>query len=273
MKYGIIYKITDKKTNKSYIGQTTKDLDSRIKSHLREDKHISHALKKYGLNNFVIEEIVSVFNLDFLNKLETHFIEYYNTLHPNGFNHTCGGDNKGKVSERTRKKMSNSHKGHIHNRGRKHSFEYAYNIAKRKGLNPLLAINLDSPKQRIIFSYVNEADSYGFNYESVRQCLEGKRKHVKRWYFQYYNHANQSGSEESNFSLHAPRLGLETENINISEYNSPTRFEIPATFRGKIKTSDLYEEYLKVKSCKKVADKFGMKRLTVHQRLKRNKYI
>lgn len=269
-RYGIIYKITNKINFKSYVGQTTKSIKKRLISHKNENKHISHSLNKYGIDNFIIEEIASSFDLETLNKLETYFINFFETLHPKGYNHNMGGDQKGIISEITRTKMKNSHKGHTQNRGRKHTYEYAYNIAKRTGIKPILAINLDDPKQRVIYSFVSEASYYGFHIESVRDCLKGIRKHVKRWSFQYYNHANQSGSEEVNTSLHAPRLELETEK---SEYNSSTRFEIPTNFRGKIKTSELYEEYLKLKSCKKVADKFGMKRVTVFQRLKRNKYL
>lgn len=122
----IIYKITNKKNGKSYIGQTIRNLDKRIKAHLSKSNKcwaIGKALKKYGIENFEIETIDLCDNLKDLNKKETEWIEKLETLHPKGYNLSLGGCNK-KYSKVSKNKMSKSHKG------KKLSKEHKENISK-----------------------------------------------------------------------------------------------------------------------------------------------
>jgi len=95
----VIYKITNEVTKKVYIGQTTQTLDNRIKNHLKESKNnvkrpFLNALKKYGLNSFIFEVIDSSNNLDELNEKEIYWINFYNSVSPNGYNVTGGGQGK-----------------------------------------------------------------------------------------------------------------------------------------------------------------------------------
>ena len=59
----IIYKITNKINNKVYIGLTTNTLKYRWSRHISESKnvndtkHLYKAIRKYGVENFVIEQI------------------------------------------------------------------------------------------------------------------------------------------------------------------------------------------------------------------------
>lgn len=68
MKCLIIYKITNNINNKVYIGLTTCSLDYRWGRHLTEGcnenntKHLYKSMRKYGLNNFSIEQIDSTDN-------------------------------------------------------------------------------------------------------------------------------------------------------------------------------------------------------------------
>jgi group I intron endonuclease len=129
----IIYKITNNINSKIYIGQTIDSLDKRWKRHNwkcttnRNAMAITSAIKKYGKENFTIEEIDKAENLTELNEKEVYYIKLYNSISPNGYNLTSGGDNKRlseetkikisksnkgrKISEETRKKLSESHKG------------------------------------------------------------------------------------------------------------------------------------------------------------------
>ena len=95
----IIYKATNKITNKVYIGQTTHTLDKRIKSHIKESKIDSNrpfmlSINKYGVDNFIFETIDSANNLDELNNKEIYWIDFYNSVSPNGYNITGGGQGK-----------------------------------------------------------------------------------------------------------------------------------------------------------------------------------
>ena len=95
----IIYKSTNKITGKIYIGQTTHTLDKRIKGHIKESKIESNrpfmlSINKYGEDNFTFETIDSANNLNELNDKEIYWINFYNSISPNGYNVTGGGQGK-----------------------------------------------------------------------------------------------------------------------------------------------------------------------------------
>lgn len=94
-----IYKITNKINNKIYIGKTLKTIEERWKEHCKDYKKDSEekrplysAMKKYGIENFKIEEIEKC-NINIVNEREKYWIEYYSSF-KNGYNATKGGDGK-----------------------------------------------------------------------------------------------------------------------------------------------------------------------------------
>jgi len=91
----IIYKATNKKNEKSYIGQTKFDLNFRKKSHFVEAKNdnlpFHNALLKYK-DLFIWEMLEECKTKDELDEMEFHYIIQYNTLFPNGYNLTLGGE-------------------------------------------------------------------------------------------------------------------------------------------------------------------------------------
>ena len=109
----IIYKSTNNITGKVYIGQTILTLEKRIKNHLIESKTNKKrpfltSLKKYGSDNFTFETIDSANNLDELNDKEIYWINYYNSVSPNGYNITGGGQGKKMIrTEELGKRISN----------------------------------------------------------------------------------------------------------------------------------------------------------------------
>lgn len=91
--------------NKIYIGQTIRNLEERIKNHLSKTsgcRALKSALVKYGLEAFKIEIIYYANSIEELNIKEEYYINYYNSLSPNGYNLTKGGKNRS-PSEETRK--------------------------------------------------------------------------------------------------------------------------------------------------------------------------
>jgi hypothetical protein len=50
------------------------------------------ALKKYGVVNFIAEEVMSCFDRQSLNEMEIHFIKELDTVTPKGYNLTFGGE-------------------------------------------------------------------------------------------------------------------------------------------------------------------------------------
>lgn len=104
----IIYKIVNKINGMLYIGQTTRSLKERWRSHLKEKRQgrlIGKAIQKYGKDNFSIAEIDRYDNLDDLNNAEEYYIDFLNTLSPNGYNLLTGGKN-GRHTEETKAKLS-----------------------------------------------------------------------------------------------------------------------------------------------------------------------
>lgn len=91
---GIIYKITNHITGKSYVGQTIRPLKRRWQEHCQNAercKVLHRAIMKYGKDNFTIEQIDTANTSKELNDKEIYWIKFYNTLVPNGYNMTEGG--------------------------------------------------------------------------------------------------------------------------------------------------------------------------------------
>ena len=138
MRVGIIYKATSP-SGKCYVGQTTQTLDRRKYGHLRDAKRsdyaFSRAIRKYGIDNFIWEIICCDIPIQYLNEYEIWYIDFHSSF-KYGYNSGEGGKaNFGyKVSEETKKKMSESQKGKKHTeeakkkmseagKGRKHTEE------------------------------------------------------------------------------------------------------------------------------------------------------
>jgi group I intron endonuclease len=138
---GFIYKITNKITNQSYIGQTVNSLEERWRKHKQINsncRYLKNAFHKYGKDNFEFKLICICFDSD-LNKFEIEYIKKYNSLVPNGYNLREGGENGGKHSIETKKKISETLKGRTdiirgkHQLGKPHTEE-----VKNKIRNALL---------------------------------------------------------------------------------------------------------------------------------------
>lgn len=89
---GIIYKITSP-SGKVYVGQTMRSFETRMQEHKRESSGctlIKRAIDKYGdeMKYELIEENVPQEQLD---EREIHWVKYFNSLAPDGYNCTTGG--------------------------------------------------------------------------------------------------------------------------------------------------------------------------------------
>lgn len=126
---GYIYKIKNKIDNKTYIGQTTQDLEDRWKAHLKKRnncRYLKSALNKYGVENFEFKLVCITFDNQ-LDDMEIKYIEQYKCLVPNGYNIRLGG-NSGKHHEETKRKIGEALKnryknGMVHSKLGKHPSE------------------------------------------------------------------------------------------------------------------------------------------------------
>jgi len=111
----IVYKATNKKNGKSYIGITRHLLEHRISTHYRTAttriklSHFQQALKKYPKDNFYWRVLEKGDNEN-IEALERYYIQFFDTL-KNGYNSTSGGEIRKEYSKEARKKMSDAHKG------------------------------------------------------------------------------------------------------------------------------------------------------------------
>jgi group I intron endonuclease len=90
---GYIYKITHKDTGMSYIGLSI-DYEKRWNAHMNEtsdNMYFHNALKKYGEDAFTWEILIICFDDD-MGDYEKEYIKKYNTIRPNGYNLTEGGE-------------------------------------------------------------------------------------------------------------------------------------------------------------------------------------
>lgn len=112
-----IYLITNKITGRSYVGQTKRSIDCRLKSHIQEAKsnkystYLHNSIRKHGEENFFIE-LIEECGTEEVYERETFWIKHLNTKEPFGYNEHEGG--KGgclNPSEQLRKKLSDAKKG------------------------------------------------------------------------------------------------------------------------------------------------------------------
>lgn len=109
----IIYKYTSP-SGKSYIGQTNEP-ERRKRSHKHPTNsciNFRNAINKYGWNSFTYKILAENLSLDEANILEPKFILEHNTLAPNGYNLTTGGNNY-VCSDESKKRMSISRRKRI----------------------------------------------------------------------------------------------------------------------------------------------------------------
>lgn len=172
-----IYKITNKETGKSYIGQSN-DINRRIKEHQTVGKKsripVDIAIQKYGKDNFLYE-VIEECNIEELNQRETYWIQYFNTVN-NGYNCNIGGDQQSIGEANGRAKLTEEDIKTI---------RIAYNEHK---------------KQKEV--YENYKDLISFNH--FQNIWQGRVwKHIMPEVFteenkQYYIYENSKGAESNN---------------------------------------------------------------------------
>jgi group I intron endonuclease len=123
-----IYKITNVKNGKIYIGKTIHSLSIRWSQHCNDSrtkqkcKYLSRAIEKYGTISFRIDPLLIVREED-LDYYETECIRVFNSTNPNiGYNLMSGGQG-GRPNAIARAHMSASQKGNRNCVGRKLSEE------------------------------------------------------------------------------------------------------------------------------------------------------
>lgn len=105
-----IYCITNLINGKKYIGQTKQDVYKRFVGHCTQGCLLTRSIKKHGRKNFRIEILGCSASNDTINKYEILTIKKTNSLFPNGYNLSKGGDGVSHT-EYTKQKISEKLKG------------------------------------------------------------------------------------------------------------------------------------------------------------------
>lgn len=182
-----IYKITNQRNGKVYIGQSI-DISHRQACHfydLRNNRHKNCYLQRaYNIEPDVFTfETLCVCKEEELDDLEKYFIEKYDTTnHDKGYNLDVGGNGAGRMSEETKKKLSKSKMGNQVMKGIKLSEEWKKHLSesqphKRK----ILCIETNV----IYDSFADAARKTGLNRTKIVSVCTGKRRTTGGYHFKY----------------------------------------------------------------------------------------
>ena len=169
---GYIYILTSP-SGKSYVGQTTRDIEERFGEHQEPTSACSairNAIQYYGWDRFIADYYECPDGE--LNKNEKWMVELLGTLSPGGYNLREGGGSRGKFSDDTKQKLSESRIGiNTHGEGvgmseeTKQKVQNTWTEEKRKEhsirysgfLNPMFGKPRDDEtKQKISLSWTEE---------------------------------------------------------------------------------------------------------------------
>ena len=183
-----IYKITNIQNNKIYIGQTIRPIQDRFHRHINDalnnilDTHFARAIRKYGKDNFIIEQIDQAQTQDELNKKEQYWIQYYDSVQ-NGYNETdaiskCGGNT---YQSKTKKEMEVI----------KEKIRQTKLGAKNPMAKKIKRINIITNEIDIFDTIISCAKACGIKNgkTSISTRLNGQVKspYKNTWIFEYYN--------------------------------------------------------------------------------------
>lgn len=171
----IIYTITNLVNNKMYVGLTTVTLDRRWREHTYRSSSCSaihRAIKKYGKDNFEIKVIDTAESISELKEKEAYWIAKLNTLAPNGYNLTTGGEHP-LWSDASKQKLSRTETGRVLSEEHKQKIREA-----NKGTKPSLSARLASSKAvvcvetNVVYQSITEAaKAVGGNMKAISYCL------------------------------------------------------------------------------------------------------
>ena len=216
----IIYKATNVKNGKVYIGLTTKTLEHRKRIHERDsrtkDTYFYRAMRKYGPESFTWEVLDdSAKTIEELEELERFYIKQYDSFDnkDKGYNTQSGGNSLYQITEEERKNRSERVKGEKNpmygvpspNKGKHLSEEHRNKISEALKGRVIPSIigenNYNARKVRNIttgeiFNTITEASkAYETSRTNIgRACRTGMNAKGCKW--EYLNNTVPSSDEE-----------------------------------------------------------------------------
>jgi hypothetical protein len=111
-----VYVHTNLKNNKKYVGITKQKPSKRWRKGegYKNNTHFYNSINKYGWDNFDSQIIKKELTVQEAKNIEVELIKLYSSNnYKHGYNKTKGGDSTYEITDETRKKLSESHKGLI----------------------------------------------------------------------------------------------------------------------------------------------------------------
>ena len=179
-----IYRILNKITKKCYIGETKcKDVTRRWNQHKQTIEinkgcpALRDAIKKYGIENFEFSVLIICFDDDRF-KYEIEYIKKYNSVVPNGYNITKGGEGGGFQGKKHTEEVKNEIKNKLKQK-------YIDNPDLKKQMSERNKIVMSSPeiREKIKNGILNSEkwkkvidDKRVGNYKQTKHTEESKNK-------------------------------------------------------------------------------------------------
>ena len=173
--FGCIYRLTNLITKKTYIGKTI-HFKQRMKGHKHSMKkaktYLHKSINKHGWDKFKKEIIIDDVPEEDLSNLEKCYIEMENTMFPNGYNLTTGGEGTVgyKHTDETRKKLSQASTLYQANRDRFGCVTFDKRANKYKATGPY-------PESKYIGVYLkkDKAEEALTHFLKTGECIESDR--------------------------------------------------------------------------------------------------
>ena len=197
---GYIYLIIDLTNWKKYVGQHHYHIEGQLDPNYHGSGHIIKMIYKKRPETLKEVYLKTCYSQEELDECEKYYIKLFNTLYPNGYNLTEGG-NGGVPCEETRRKISNANKGKLIGKknpfyGKHHSEENKIKWSeKKKGKHiseetkkKLSKSNTNGKCSKKVLQFtldgelikewpsVMECSRNGYDFRNISACCRGERK-------------------------------------------------------------------------------------------------
>lgn len=214
MKEGIIYKATNVATGEVYVGATTISLQERINDHYNKaTKNYGHkfqnAIREYGFESFIWEQIDTGINTDELALKEKYYIQKFDSFN-NGYNSDRGGGFKKTIYqynltgelestfqslEEASKSSSISEESISHacvgDRKTSNGFYWTYtctfNLKEDIRKKKVVQYDFEGKTLNVFDSIIEASKQTEINKSSIAKCCRGERKKAGNFIWKFYD--------------------------------------------------------------------------------------
>lgn len=213
-----LYCITNNVNGKKYIGITKQGAARRFQQHVSDSKRyktvLHTAIKKYGKDAFSCKVLAEAETYNHLLILEQKEIKKQNTMHPNGYNMTFGGDANWQLvtDDQSKRRALNVSKSLL---GKPKSALQCKNISAAKKGKPLSDKNLNGIRRKWsrpvicketgnlfmngheVVSWLNAIGKPKASFSGVVSCCKGKSKTAYGFTWEYADGSTLAFVEKS----------------------------------------------------------------------------